>query len=230
MAKVLVQLVAMMLPWSLRRRLLQSAFGYRIHPTARIGACLVLAQKLEMGPGAQIRHLTVIRGVERVNMATGASIGRANWIYAIPPGSPFLMHEPNRRPELLIGTGGGMGNRHLVDCSNTVSIGDYSGLVGYGTQVLTHQIDVRHYCQSTKPITIGKFCMVGTRSVLLGGATLPDRSMLGAGSTLRTAFTEPQQIYSGVPAVPTGVWLPDDASFFDPTLRDDARSARQTAL
>jgi acetyltransferase-like isoleucine patch superfamily enzyme len=227
MGRGVIQAALLVLPWALRRRLLARCFGYRIHPTARIGLSIVLVGQLEMGPESHIRSLTVIRAVDRVVMGPGALIGSCNWIFAIPAGSPVLAHEADRRTELLIGTFGGVTSRHLIDCSNTVQIGDYSALVGYGTQVITHQIDVRHARQSTQPVSIGCFCMVGTRSILLGGAVLPDRSMLGAGSTLRTAFAEPQQLYSGVPAQPTGVRLPDDAAYFDPARRHGSRRRQQ---
>ncbi len=219
MGRLLFQAVLLVLPWWLRRRLLQRVLGYRIHSTARVGWSLIFVDSLEMGPAARIGDLNLIRDLDRLEMGRGAGIGRANWISAIPKGAGVLSHEPNRRPELLIGAGGGLTNRHLLDCSNTVQIGEYSGLVGYRTQVITHQIDIRESRQSTKPIIIGDFCMIGTGSVLLGGAVLPDRSMLGAGSTLRSAFTEPQQVYSGVPARPTGVRLPDTAAYYDPARR-----------
>ena len=49
-------------------------------------------------------------------------------------------------------------------------------------------------------MTVGAYCFVGTNCVLLGGAALPDRSVLGAKSLLNKAFTEPGQLYGGVPA------------------------------
>jgi len=35
--KELLYLITLLLPWGIRRRLLVFAFGYRIHPTSRIG-------------------------------------------------------------------------------------------------------------------------------------------------------------------------------------------------
>lgn len=218
-SRIVIQVGLLVLPWRVRRVALERLFGYRIHPTAWVGKSIVSPRELELGPWANIGHFTAIRGLDRVTMGEGAVIGRGNWIYAIPSGTPTLDHEPDRRPELVIAARAGVGHRHILDCSNAVSIGRHSGLVGHRSQVITHQIDIVTARTRTRPITIGDFCMVGSGSVVLGGAVLPDRSMLGAGSTLRSAFTEPQMIYAGVPAESTGVRLPDDAAFFDPQMR-----------
>ncbi len=223
-----MQVVLFVLPWRLRRPLLRRLFGYHIHPTARIGRSIVAVSELEMGPAARIGDLNLVRGLDRLAMGPDSVIGRGNWITAIPRGSEHLAHEGDRRPELLIGTCSGLSSRHLLDCSNTVRIGDYSGLVGYASQLITHQIDMRNARQSTQPITIGDFCMVGTRSILLGGAVLPDRSALGAGSMLRSVFTEQQVIYSGVPAQRTDARIPDNAAFFRPEMRGGTRRLRHT--
>ena len=184
---------------------------------------MIIAKDVQMDAAAKIGDLNLIRGLDRLTMGPASSVGRGNWVYAIPTGSPHLTHEVDRRTELLIGTGAGMSHRHLLDCSNTVRIGDYSGLVGHSTQIITHQIDMLRGRQSTRPVTVGSFCMIGTRSILLGGAVLPDRSVLGAGSTLRSAYTQTQTIYSGVPAQATDVRLPDDAAFFCADKRDGSR-------
>ena len=213
MTGAVVQALLWLLPWSIRRRLLQIIFGYQIDPSARIGYSLVMPKQLQMASGSVIRHLNVIRGMDLLSMGPGAGISRANWIYATPSGAPVYAHEPHRRPELILEEGAGITNRHLIDCSATVRIGKYSMVVGAGTQVLTHAITIRDNRATTAPVSIGQFCMVATRAVIMMGASLPSYSVLAPGSVLRHAPRTTHTVYSGVPAVPAAQ-LPEDAEFF----------------
>lgn len=78
--------------------------------------------------------------------------------------------------------------QHLVDCTDTVTIGKFTSIGGYGTQILSHSTSLQYNKQSCAPITIGHHCLVGTRSIILPGATLPDQSVLGAGAVLKNNF------------------------------------------
>nr|WP_201723967.1 hypothetical protein [Rhodopirellula sp. SM50] len=78
---------------------------------------------------------------------------------------------------------------------------------------MTHSIDVVANRQDARPITIGDYCFIGTDSVVLGGAVLPPRSVLGAKSLLNNEYTDSQQLYAGVPAKRIKN-LPDDAKYF----------------
>jgi carbonic anhydrase/acetyltransferase-like protein (isoleucine patch superfamily) len=62
-------------------------------------------------------------------------------------------------------------------------------------------------------VRIGRYCFVGTGSVLLKGSELPDCSVLAAGSSLSHAFDEAFMLYSGVPAKPVKP-LDRDAEYF----------------
>lgn len=205
MRRVLEHCLLMLLPWGMRRRLLQRLYGYEIHPSARIGLSVVAPGHLRMGPGTVIESFNMIRGMDLVEMGPGAGISKLNWIYGMPTtATQYYAHESDRRSELVLAEGGGLLNRHLIDCTNSVRIGRYSLLVGYGTQVITHAIDHATGRQSSQPVEIGDFCMVGTRCLLLGGASLPSHSALGAGSMLRDRPERPYGIYSGVPAKHVG--------------------------
>jgi acetyltransferase-like isoleucine patch superfamily enzyme len=54
---------------------------------------------------------------------------------------------------------------------------------------------------------------VGTRVTVLGGAALPDRSLLGAGSVLNKAHIEECAVYAGQPAVKVKSVDPEAAYF-----------------
>jgi acetyltransferase-like isoleucine patch superfamily enzyme len=201
MVKAALQLLLLPLPWFLRRRLLRALFGYRIHPRARIGLALVQAQRLILGEGASIGNLTVIKGMELVELGAHASIGRGNWITGFRHGHPrHFAHQPERRCELVLGAHAAVTNRHLLDCTGGITIGAFTTVAGFHSQILTHSIDLAANRQSSQPVAIGAYCFVGTRCVLLAGAVLPERSVLGALSLLNKAHAETGQLYAGVPA------------------------------
>lgn len=203
MLKAAIQVALMVLPWFLRRPLLCVLFGYRIHPRARIGFALVVVRRLQLGDGAAIGNLTCIKGLGLLELGDHALIGRGNWISGFPLGHPqHFAHQPERRCELVLGAHAAVTNRHLLDCTGGITIGPFTTFAGFQSQVLTHSIDLETNRQSSRPVTIGAYCFVGTNCVLLGGAALPDRSVLGAKSLLNKAYDEAAQLYAGVPARP----------------------------
>ena len=186
-----------------------------MHPTSRIGRSFVFPGKLVLGPHASIGHLTMVKGLARVELGEQASVGNLCWISGFPAGtgSPHFAHQSARRPELIVGAHAAITHRHLIDCTARVEIGPFTTFAGFASQILTHSIDLTANRQSSEPVTIGAYCFVGTNCVLLGGSRLPDRSVLGAKSLLNKAFEEPGQLYGGVPAKLLGP-LPADAAYF----------------
>ena len=84
---------------------------------------------------------------------------------------------------------------------------------GYQSQFLTHSIDIAASRQRAQPIRIGRYCFVGTRCVVLGGAVLPDSSVLGAASLLNKPHEESFVLYAGAPAQRIKN-LPQDSAYF----------------
>ena len=194
--------MALFLPWPLRRMALACLLGYAIHKTARIGYSVLCPGRLEMGPGARIGHLNLCReGVELLKLGEQAQIGNLNWITGAAVGSTgHFAQQRERRPQLVVGDHAAVTNRHLIDCTNSITIGRFTTLAGFRSQLLTHSIDLYHSRQSSAPICIGDYCFVGTDCVLLGGSTLPDKCVLGAKSLLNKQYTETCWLYAGNPA------------------------------
>jgi acetyltransferase-like isoleucine patch superfamily enzyme len=201
--RLLVCVATVFLPWMLRRRLLQWCCGYRLHPTARIGLALVCPDELVMAEHSSIGHLTVAKGLKRLELGPHATIGRGNWISGFPAANKtFFAHQKDRVPELLLGAQSAITHRHIIDCTNAVHIGAFTTVAGYRSQILTHSIDLMDCRQSSAPVTIGDYCFVGTDCVLLGGSVLPSYSALGAKSLLNKPYDQQRALYAGVPARP----------------------------
>jgi acetyltransferase-like isoleucine patch superfamily enzyme len=199
----LIKVIALLSPWPVKRFILVRFFGYRIHPSARIGFAWIFPVYLEMGEYSRISSFTVAIHLDRMVLAPEAIIERLNWITGFPTGadSAHFCHQPERVSALQLGASAAITKQHHIDCTNTIRIGAFSIVAGYSSQFLTHSIDLQRNRQHSAPITIGDYCFVGTGCILLGGAVLPSHSVLGAMSLLSTAMDEPWSLYAGQPAV-----------------------------
>lgn len=212
--RFLLRLGVVLLPWALRRHALRWFFGYRLHPTARIGWSWIFPEELEMAEGARIGHLNVAIHLARIKLGRHALIERGNWITGFPRGGRrHFTHVANRTPVLLMGEHSGVTKHHHIDCTDRVEIGAFATIAGYRSQLLTHGIDVARNRQDAAPIVIGAYTLVGTAATILPGARLPERSVLGAKALLNKAYTDPGWLYAGVPARPVKA-LPADAAYF----------------
>lgn len=130
-------------------------------------------------------------------------IGRGNWITGVPSRdrTHFAEHK-GRVAKLTLGEHAAITSRHIIDCTDTVTIERFATVAGFQSQLLTHSIDLELNKQRCAPITIGEYSFVGTASVVLPGAVLPGFSILGAKALLNKKFEEPYVLYGGVPARP----------------------------
>ncbi len=209
--RLVVALLLLFFPWFIRRRLLVWIFGYEIHPTARIGFSIVAVDKFTIGENSWIGQFNFIYNLDLLEMKRESVIGRSNWITGYRPRGKlaYYFHRPDRKSALILGDGAAVTNSHIFDCSDTIQIGDYSTLAGYGSQFLTHSIDLNENRQDCLPVAIGNYCFVGTDVVILGGARLPNYCVLAAMSLLNKSQTEEYVIYGGVPAKEIGTVAPD---------------------
>ena len=215
--KTILMALSFLLPWQLRRAFLEKQFGYQIHPTARIGFAWILPNRLIMEERSSIGAATVCKNIDLLHLKAHAIIGRGNWITGFPLGpSRHFAHQTDRRPELIVGEHSAITNRHLLDCTNSVTIGKFTTFAGFHSQIISHSIDLEQNRQSSEPVRVGDYCFVGTNCVLLGGSALPDFCILGAKSLLNKSFTETYQLYGGVPARPIKS-LPRDYKYFQRT-------------
>ncbi len=212
----------LVLPAPLHAELGRRVFGWDIDPTAYIGRSLILVQHVSMGPETSIGSLNVIRNLEELRLAKGASIATRNFISAHPMAA-LAFKTKNRRACLIMGEWSKITVGHEIDCSDTVEIGDHAGLIGYRCQILTHSLDLIRDEQVTGPVKIGPNSGVMSGCILLSGTRVPARCIISAGSVVATKLTKEQTFYRGNPAQPVRE-LPDLPAFH----RGDAEARRYT--
>ena len=212
--QLILQLLTMLLPWSVRRIFLEKWCHYELGEGSSIGLSLVLCRSVKLGRNARIGHLNFAKNLTRLELGEGAVINNLNWITGFPKiDSPHFSSELDRIPELILGRHAAITNRHLIDCTNRVSIGAFTTLAGFRSQILTHTIDIVEGRQTSRPLEIGEYCFIGTDCILLGGSALPSHSVLGAKSLLNKVHTTEYRLYGGVPAKEISK-LPTDAKYF----------------
>ncbi len=199
--KIIVQLVLCIVPWTIRRALLQRLFNFRFSKGSKIGFSIVLADKVIMDEGSIISNLNFINTIDCLHLGSFSKIGRRNWITgsSIKNLKSFTI-EKNRKCELILGKHTRIVDRHLIDCNGGVYIGNYSTIAGNRSQILSHSIDIKSSMQTAKPINIGDYCFIGTGCILLMNSSIPSFSILGAGSTVTKSFEKEYSLYGGSPA------------------------------
>ena len=211
--KKLLALGVVLLPWAIKRWVLRRFWGYEIADGARIGLSYIFPEQLVMGEGACIGHLNVAIHLGRLECGAHSVIDRSNWITGHPPKGAHFTHRTQREPTLVVGEHTAITKSHMIDCTDKIEIGPFTTIAGYQSQFITHGINVVDGRQDCKPIRIGAYCLVGTRVTVLGGAALPDRSVLGAGSVLNKAHIEEFAVYAGQPAAKVKAIDPEAAYF-----------------
>jgi acetyltransferase-like isoleucine patch superfamily enzyme len=201
---LLLSAAILVFPWSIRRFLYQYLMGYEIHSTARIGWSIVSVNRCVLKAHAAIWSFNCIRSLDYLELGEHAVIGEKNHVFGYQARgetqNAFFRHRLDRQSSFIMGAHSALTYSHLVDCSDAVTIGAFSTVAGFGSQLLSHSLDLSANIQDCRPITIGKYCFVGTDVVILPGAILPDRSVLGAKSLLQTAMERTDSLYGGVPA------------------------------
>jgi acetyltransferase-like isoleucine patch superfamily enzyme len=156
---------------------------------------------MRMGKNSNIGSLNIIK-LDNLTIDDFGFIGNLNWITGMSlDNSVFFQREAaTRNPSLHVGEHAAITNRHMIDCIDRVSIGKYTTVGGWNTQILTHAIDLNLSRQSCAPVTIGDYCFIGTACIILKGTSIGDRCVLGAGSVASGDMLDADTLYSGVPA------------------------------
>lgn len=206
-------LLLVFVPSSWRRRLGGWLLGWDVHPTAYIGRSVILVGHLSMGPHATIGHRNVIRAIDQLRLAEGASIATRNWIVGIPKHIDVFPTSEDRVPSLILGKGAVVTDAHEIDCADRVELGDYASLAGFRCQVLTHNLNLVKDRFEANPVEIGDHSAVMSGCILQSGTSVPSRCIVSAGSVVTTKLTKELVLYRGNPAEVVRE-LPPNLAFF----------------
>lgn len=211
--RLIVAAVLALLPSRLHRRAGMLLLGWKVHPTAHLGHSIVAARKVTIGAGATIGSGNIIKGLEELVMEEDTCISFFNWISGPPVDSGAFVFSPRRHPALIMRRGAAISGRHVIDCSDTVTFGEFATMGGYRSVIFTHSVDLVRNQQRCAPVTIGERAAILTNTVLLAGTSVAARSVVSAGSVVNTHLRKEHTFYRGNPAVEVRS-LPEDLGYF----------------
>ena len=198
--RILFDFLICPMPWFVKRFLMNKILGFKLHKSAYIGLSIVNSSFLRMNKNSRIGHLNIFRNMKLVDIENNAIIGNLNWISG--EASNHILKKNSNTASLSIGTHTAITNRHYLDCSGGFNIGTYSTFAGVYSTLLSHSIDIDESVQKMKAIEIGDYCFISSNCIFIGGSSIPNYSIVGAGSVIRNKFTESYFLYSGNPAKP----------------------------
>ena len=166
-----------------------------IGKNSKIGFSYIKCKKLKLGPNCKIGHLNYI-SVGGVYLKSGCYIQHLNFIrgqFDIIMEDNSWINNKNKISSignayhnvvLNLNEGASIGVRHLLDMTDSITIGAYSMLAGADTQIWTHSFffskDSPKFARLDAPVNIGKHCYIGARCCILSGVNISDAVTVGA--------------------------------------------------
>ena len=199
----LIALGILLFPWKIRRLIYRNYFKYEIDDSSYIGFSWLFPESLILCNEAKIGHLNYCKNIRLLKVGEYSILGSLNWITGFPIIPNYTGHfskEESRTPELVLDEHSAITSRHFIDCTNSVRIGSFSTVAGIRSQLLTHSIDIYESKQVSNRIEIGRYCFIGSSSIILKGTKIPDYSVLGSMSLANKQYPEKFALYAGVPA------------------------------
>jgi acetyltransferase-like isoleucine patch superfamily enzyme len=205
----LLRTACWLLPPSRAKNRLLSALGHPVHPTARAGMCLVLrVAEFSVGADTVIGHGNVFRSLRAVRLGADVILGQLNWLSVAPT---LVLSEPGHGVAVL-GDHAVLSNRHYLDCSGGLWLGEFATIAGIRSTVLTHSVDLESGKQTLAPVVLDRRAFVGTNCVIMPGTRLAERAVLATGSvTTLAGHYGLHTLHGGVPAKPI---RPIDGAYF----------------
>jgi len=194
-----------LLPFNwLRLALYRHLLGYRIGRGTRIAALnLIDCDRVSLGERCRIGPLNFI-SVHAFEMGDEAKILSFNFF------GRGLAEGRRYKGTFSLGDRGAIHWMHFFDVRYDIRIGGGGSIAGKSICFWTHAGGVLR----RGPITVGDRCHVGSHTVFIAGASVPDGCTVGVGSVVTKRFEEPNCLIAGNPATVRRTdyhWLPTDA-------------------
>lgn len=186
---IIVYLLIAFLPSPIKIFILRS-MGHEIGRGCYIGASFLGVQRMKLEDSVYIGHGNIITGLQKLRMREGSRINRWNRITS----------DKSIGSKLYIGRRSAITLRHYFDVCNVVVLGSDSVIAGHKSSFFTHSKGVEKVDYS-KPITIGRWCYLGSNLAVAPGTRIPDGVFVGMGAVIAgDRRSTPYVLMAGNPA------------------------------
>lgn len=166
------------------------ADAVRLAANSRIGhGNFIFLQALLLSEGAYVGHFNRVAGPLFVVLAESAGIGNKNRVIRAKKGVTW------GRAMLKLGRWSKITAEHVVDCTRSVIVGEYSTIAGCGSQLWTHgylhaPIGLDRF-RIDGSIKIGNNVYIGSASVVNAGVRIADAITVGSASCVARSLIRP---------------------------------------
>lgn len=169
-----------LLPATKFKNFLFRCVGHEVSQGAVVGPGLFIrVGRLRLLERTRVGPFNVFRDLRLLELGDGSTIGQWNWVSAAP--SISVSRDGG---SLRVGRESAITSRHYFDCSGGVAIGNFTTFAGVRSTVISHGIDWRVNQQKARGVKIGSFAIVGSNCSITPGSIIPDRCVVGMGSTV----------------------------------------------
>jgi acetyltransferase-like isoleucine patch superfamily enzyme len=178
-----ILLLAVIMPQGIKRFLYRHVFGWKIGQGVQIGLSYIDSNNVEIGDNTRIGHFNIFRELRQLKIGENCYLANFNEIFGA------RQYDETYTSVFEVGNHVNFMSHHFVDTAGTVSIGDKTTIGGRDTHFWSHTIlllDGERTMQPTQ-VCIGQNTYVGAR-VTLVGCSIPEGSMVGAGSVVTKSF------------------------------------------
>jgi acetyltransferase-like isoleucine patch superfamily enzyme len=198
----ILSLIVVVFPVPVKIFLYRNVFGYKIGKHVSIGLSWIYVNDLIVDDNVIIRHFNRFKGIPCVRIGHDSVIGFGNTFTST---QEFTCKRGvdirHNNPSLIVGEHCGITMLHYFDIQDSFSVGPFTTIAGRQSIFYTHYIDVSKNSQSTKPISIGSYCMIGSAVRFAPGACISDYCVVGIGAVVVKNMTEKYKLIGGNPAV-----------------------------
>jgi acetyltransferase-like isoleucine patch superfamily enzyme len=190
-------LCCVLFPNFFKRFVYRKLLGWSIGQNVKIGFSYIDAKDVVIGDRVRIGHGNVIRNLKSLRIGGDTYIANFNSIF----GASY----EGWASTLEIGQSVNFMSHHFLDVGGTITIGDRAIIGGRDTQIWAHGLAYdSHGNPDLQPLNvmIGRQVYIAARSTLVG-CTIPDRTVVGAGSVVTKQFVAESCPYliAGNPAI-----------------------------
>ncbi|QYM77515.1 hypothetical protein K0B96_09245 [Horticoccus luteus] len=210
--RTVLLVVLAIFPNAIKQVIYRRGFGFQIGRGVKLGFSIVLAWQVKIGDGSRLGNFNVIKKLPLFEMGPRSSIGSFNYF-------AHGTHPAQAKASFALGSDSAITGGHYFDVAAPIRIGDFTTVAGKGSQFWTHGIDVVRCVQSVAPISIGSYVLVCAGAKVVGGAIVPDKSVVAAGAVVAAKYCEAGVLLAGVPATVRKKFSTQEA-YFQRTAKD----------